>query len=115
MRPVPASSASAKAGEICAAGIRTLSTQLASWNGRMRGSCSGQRLHCDSRYVASRLMVVDVAHEEDRNRSLPLRRERFVQRTRRLGRNDAVENAVRIDLTGLVIDRDDDLPVTSPP
>ena len=54
-------------------------------------------------------MIVDVADEQHRDRALVLRRQRLAPHRRRLGRDDAVEGAVRIALARLVIEREDDL------
>ena len=70
----------------------------------------GPEIARDTRAVPAVLMIVDVAHEQDRDRSARLRRERLVQRVGGLRRDDAVEDAVRIGLARLVVDRDDDLP-----
>ena len=42
VRPLPLTRVSASSGEICAAGMRTRSTQLPSMNRGIRGGCAGQ-------------------------------------------------------------------------
>src|SRR5258707_1217004 len=54
-------------------------------------------------------MVVDIADEQDGQRSFLLRREGLAPRRGEFGRHDPVERTVRIALARLVIEREDDL------
>ena len=88
--------------------MRTRSAQLASVKRSMRGACGRPERARRGFEVLRRGVIVHVGHEQHTDRALFLCRQDLLDGDGGLGRDHAVERAVRIALAGLVLQNEGD-------